>query len=373
MVNMRTRDLYLDRDGTISDSQTKTYDLKGADPISTIDIIYEATNGATSNVGHPLHKDISKIEVVDGSDVLFSLSAAQIAALNFFERGRYPFSAIDEAAAAVQKEKFSINFGRWIGDQRLYLDPSRFDNPQLKLTHALAISATAGFATGTGKVTAIAKLFDEKPPAPDGFLMSKDLFDWTTVASGDQPVILPNDYDYRLLLLRAYLSGTVWTTPISALKLSLNNDKIILFNLYSDDFVTLNEEYFGLAEIVQKVLRADNATPESFIAVQKGSIYHPAADFDVGSIESITADLPTLGLYLLSATPTIAKDTTARAGYLRARGIGPHNVLAYPFGDLEDPDTWFKAPDFTSIKLTVTQGGAGAVASVLLQQLRKYA
>jgi hypothetical protein len=369
---MRTRDHYLARDETLSDSQTKTIDLKGVDPISAIEIQYEATNGATSNVGVPLHKDVDKIEVVDGSDVLFSLSGPQLAALNFYETGRYPFHDLNEGAAAVQKETFTIHWGRKIGDQRLYLDPARFTNPQLKLTHSLTISATAGFATGTGKLTAIAKLFDEKPAAPDGFLMSKDHYDWTTVASGDEPVTLPTDWAYRLLLIRGYESGIAWDTDITKVKLSLNNDKIIPFDLYADDLIALNEDWFGVAEIVNKVLRADNATPESFIAVQKGSIYHPAADFNVGSIESITADLPTLALYLLSATPTIAKDTTARAGYLRARGIGPHNVLAIPFGDMQDPDTWLKAPDFSSIKLFVTQGGAGATASILLQQLRKY-
>jgi len=368
---MRMRKHYLARDETLSDSQTKTIDLAGVDPLSAIDIIYEATNGATSNVGRPLHKDISKIEVVDGSDVLFSLSAAQLAALNFFETGLYPWHQLSEAAAGVQKEKFSIHFGRFIGDPRFHLNPKAFKNPQLKLTHALTISATAGFATGTGKLTAMAHLFDEPVSGPEGFFMSKNHYDWTTVASGDEPVVLPNDYPWRLLLIRSYVSGTAWTTNITKVKLSINKDKIIPFDLYTDDLLTLNENEFGAAEIVQRLLRADAAAPEAYIADQKGSIYHPAADFNVGSIESITADTVALGLYILSATPTIAKDTTARAGYLRARGVGPHNVLAIPFGNLKDPETWLNAPSFDELKLLVTQGGAGAAASILLQQLRK--
>jgi hypothetical protein len=368
---MRMRQHYLERELTVADSQTKTIDLKGLDPISAIDIIYAATNGATSNVGQPLHKQVSKIEVIDGADVLFSLNFRQLAALNFYEQKIYPAHNLTEVGGAQQWEKATIHFGRWVGDPDFYLDPSVYKNPQLKLVHNLPISATAGFATGTGRLTAIAHLFDERPPAAKGFLMTKEHYAWTTAASGDETIELPTDYAYRLLMLQAYESGTPWTTSITKAKLGLNEDKVVIFDLYSTDIVRIAEELFGKAEIENILKRADNASPETFIALPDDFDVEPLADLHVANVESITADTVTLQLLVLSSTPSIGKQTTAQSIKFTARGVGPHNIFAMPFGDMKNPDTWLRAQDYEVVKLKVTQGDAGASAAVILQQWRR--
>ena len=369
---MKMRDVYLARDETLLDVQTKTINIELTDPISSIDIIYEATNGSTSNVGVPLHKDVDKIEVVDGSDVLFSLPMPHLQALNFYEMGRFPFHTLNEGASAVQKEKATIHFGRKPGDELLWLDPVRFKNPQLKLTHSLTISATAGFASGTGKLTAVAHVFEEKPPAPSGFLMTKNIYDWTTAASGDEPINLPVDHPYRFLLLRAYESGTLYDANVTKVKVSCDEDKFVPFDVYTDDLISINENLFGKASIVNRLLRVDAATPETFLAYPEEFDIDPLADLHQAIVEAITADKVTLGLVVMTTTPTIAKQTTAQAIQFAARGTGPHNTYAWPFGDPQIKESWFPAPTYKSIKLKVTQGDAGAAASAILQQLRKY-
>jgi hypothetical protein len=367
---MKMREVYLARDETVSDSQTKIINLNITDAISAIDVIYEATNGATSNQGVPLHKDVDKIEVVDGSDVLHSLPMPHLEAINFFEAGKYPPHTITEAAAGAQKEQATIHFGRYVGDPLLWLDPTVFKNPQLKCTHSLTISSTAGFATGTGKITVVAHVFDTKPAVRKGFLMTKDIYDWTTAASGDESVDLPVDYPYRLLALRGYESGVAWDTDITRVKMSCDEDKFIPFDLYADDLIYLNEKVFGHAEIVQRLLRTDADTPESFLAVPRRFVLNSLTDLDLASIDAVTADLVTLQVLKFATTPTIAKETSDVALNLFAAGVGPHNVLAYPFGSMDVIEDWFPAPSYKSVKLKVTQGGAGAAASVILQQLR---
>ena len=123
---MKIRKVYLARDETVSDSQTKQIKLDIKDPISAIEVIYEATNGSTSNVGHPLFKDVSKVEVLDGSDVLYSLSMVQAQALNFFEAGKLPYMDITEAGGGVQKVSAIIRFGRYIGLSLIHIsEPTR--------------------------------------------------------------------------------------------------------------------------------------------------------------------------------------------------------------------------------------------------------
>lgn len=61
---------------------TKTLDINLADPISRIVVQMKGLNSSGVPTAHPA-KMISKIELVDGSDVLFSLSGVEAQALNF--------------------------------------------------------------------------------------------------------------------------------------------------------------------------------------------------------------------------------------------------------------------------------------------------
>jgi len=51
-------------------SGTKTVDITTRDPISRIEINFSATNGADGMSDHPA-ANITRVEVVDGSDLLF--------------------------------------------------------------------------------------------------------------------------------------------------------------------------------------------------------------------------------------------------------------------------------------------------------------
>ncbi|MHC4397646.1 MAG: hypothetical protein ACYS1A_18540, partial [Planctomycetota bacterium] len=173
-MSLKTRLRVLKDEASINDSDTITLDINITKPISAFTILYEATNGATSCVDHELHDDVSKIEVVDGTDVKTSLSMIEMQALNFFETGKLPFQQLTEAAAGVQKEMAIIHFGRFLNDPDYYIDPTKFDNLQLQLVHALTVSATAGFATGTGKYTVIAHIMEDGYGPALGYMMAKE-------------------------------------------------------------------------------------------------------------------------------------------------------------------------------------------------------
>ncbi len=67
-----------------SDNRTITIDLAMADPISEIYLDIRATNGdSLPTVGAPL-ETVSKIEIVDGSDVLYSLNGIEAEALDIY-------------------------------------------------------------------------------------------------------------------------------------------------------------------------------------------------------------------------------------------------------------------------------------------------
>ena len=72
---------------------TKTIDIDLNKPISRITIQMKGTNSTSVPTAHPA-KMLTKIELVDGSNVLYSLNGLQAQAINFYESGKLPLGLI---------------------------------------------------------------------------------------------------------------------------------------------------------------------------------------------------------------------------------------------------------------------------------------
>ncbi len=354
---------------TLSDADTFELDLRGFGAISAIDVIMRATNGATSNQGVPINVDVDTIEVVNGSQVLHSLSGIQERVLNTFELGDYPAVTLDEQAAAVQEEVFRINFGRFVGDEQYWLRPADFGNPTLRVTVSLTISATAGFATGTGRITVIVWTWDDVPSTRRGMLLTKEYKSFTSAASGDDRADLPRDFPYRLLVFRAFETAVEYHTDITQLKLTLDQDRMIPLDMRAEQLRTMNAEWFGQFNVPQIVFRTDADTPDSWLAYPREYNANALLDLDVASIDARGVNQLTLQLLSVTVAPAIAKSTTDTAINIITRGFGPHHALAFPFGSMRDPESWFDPTGFGKFEAVLTQGGAGAAVSIFGQQV----
>lgn len=366
---MKFRDHYFKRESTIADSDTVIIDINVDDPISYITVEYEATNGATSCLDHELHKDISKIELVDGSDVIASLDMASWRGLNFIESKVLPPSKLSEVGGAKQEESCVLHFGRTPDDPEMYLLPRQFKNLQLRLTHTLTISATAGFATGTGRITVRARIIEEGAKAHQGYLMAKEKYSWTTAGSGDEIVDLPRDHPYRLILIKALLTLKRPDEVISKLKLSIDADKYVAFDNFTEDILDVNERRLGLAQLEKHLLSADGGTALlSIFDIKKANIRPNVADH-IPTIEAVLGERVTVGLIDMTTPATPAAQTTAQDLQVVIEGVAPHGIVGVFFGDEKEPEGWLPAPRFGDIKLIATQAAVGS-AAIILQQLR---
>jgi len=372
MAGLKTRLRTLKDESSINDSDTVSIDINIHKPISAFEVLYEATNGATSCVDHELHDDISKIELVDGSNVITSLSMMEAQALEFFCTKKKPFMQLSEAASGTQKESALILFGRYLGDPDYYLDPTKFDNLQLQLVHNLTISATAGFATGTGKVSVFAHILEDGFGPVRGYMMSKEKKSWTTSSSGDEITKLPVDHPYKLLLIKALVSLSRFDEVITQVKLGVDEDSFIPFDLRGRHLAYFNEQWFGQLEQTKTILSADDGTVLMDLFDIKHANALCTADDHIATVESLDAEQVSLGLYDMTTPGTPALQSTAKGGVLQVRGGMLHSCLAYPFGNPNDPDTYLDVRDYGSVELTCTQGTASAAAAIVLQQLRAY-
>ena len=180
---MRPRDAVLVyKETQSSDASTKTIDLDLVDPVTALYFEFEAVNGTTVNEDNFISDVVTKIEIVDGSEVLASLNQFELEAMHFYKLGRQPTLYPSEWASGTQRHGAFLLFGRKLYDKEFAIDFTKFRNPQLKITWNLAalvaVSATDAFATGTFKLTVIAKVM-EGMAAPGKYLMGKELLSFT--------------------------------------------------------------------------------------------------------------------------------------------------------------------------------------------------
>lgn len=369
---LKWRDVFIEDQKTLEDSETPTIDLKVIDPISALTIMYVARNGSVTNLNNHLHDNVSKIELVDGSDVLHSLSMLQNIALNFYEQGgKMPPYFLSEKPTDYQWEMATIFFGRYLGDRDYYLDPTKFRNLQLKPTHNLGSVRDVGtdsFESGTGRLSVIAHIMEEVG-APAGFMMAKNHYDWTTAASGDERIDLPRDYPYRLLMVRAFESQVSFASNITDLKLSIDQDKRIPFDMKTWILCRLNERKFGLADYLMTLYKLHDETFEADIGDLRSVQVVDTASSRTAAVTNFPNGYCTIGIYDAEAN---AVPTTRTRQIFHGKGGRLHNTACYPFGDLNKPEEWFDAPSYGSVRLIATQGNEGGAASVVLQQPRSY-
>lgn len=355
----------------LDDSGTKIIDLKTTDPLSAIRLEFKGTNGGTSNKSNLMDDVITKIEIVDGSDQLLSVNLKQAHSLQWFNTKKTPFIRIEERGGGSIREEALLLFGRYLWDPEYYLDLTQFTNPQLKITtdeDAIRDMGATGFLTTTFKVTVNLHVIEEGAQPSKGFMMSKEVYSFTSGTSGDEHIDLPLDYPYANLILRSYVAGNDLNENISALKISCDAGKFIPIDKKCGDILTMNEEDYGIQEIRAQLFRKDAETVYHIINKEPVAVLIPDQTLCVmrliyqwsGSFQLTVQDIDGTAI------------TSER--WLRAiiQGNGLHSCLCVPFGLLSEPDSYFNPKDWNDIELVLTQAAA-AETQIVLQQLRTYA
>ncbi|MGH9487133.1 MAG: hypothetical protein ACRD04_06025 [Terriglobales bacterium] len=335
-----------------------TKDISSGLKIVKLRVQYTNTNGATSNTVGRLNGMVSKLAVLDGSSVIHSLSMREEQAKNFFDSGRLPFQQLTQAAAGTVIEEAVIDFRRGPGDTAFYLDTSTLQNPQLQLTHAFTISATAGFATGNGKLSVIATVIDSGAPARLGYVMAKELASFATAASGDEDLDLPLDFPIASILVQAPVDGDTPDTFFSNFKLSQDTDSFIPIDSAYLDLLYKNLEEFGEAEQLQTVLNATTGTLKGDVYFRTAGILAAAGATAKGVLTVQAANESTLAM------------TTGETGAVvgKMQGGAPHGSALYRFGDGMSSDQIFSPAGVGKFQLILTQAATGATAKVVVIQ-----
>jgi len=365
---MRYRDNELYHNLGLDDSGTKIIDLNFNDPLSAISFLFFGLNGDTSNKKNAIHDIVTKIEIVDGSDVLFSASLKELQALHAYQTGVYPYTLDDERPDKACKDHATLFFGRWLWDKGYFLDLTKFSNPQLKITtdeDVIRSMGSAGFLTGSLDVSIVAHIMEEEGLASAGFFMNKEVYAFTSATSGNEYIELPRDHPYAQLMIHSTIRGSDWHELIDNVKLSCDSDKFVPFNRNGKD---ISEMYENLHPpfTTRQVFFAKNAETLNFPLYYnpRVSMLPEVAARIIGHTYQWSGNLG-LSLYDDSGAPV----TSEIAIDAQIHGTDPHCSMLHEFGILNDPSTYFDPTMWKEVQLILHQAAAGAV-KVVLKQMR---
>lgn len=338
---------------------TKTLDINLADPVSRLTVQFKGYNNGNTPTAHPA-KMISKIELVDGSDVLFSLSGVECQALNYYDKGRMPHTVCNYLNDVYAITTFDLDFGRYLYDPILALDPKKFTNPQLKITHDKALG---GSSPDAGELSVFAHIFDEKEAAPTGFLMNKEQYSYTLVASAKEHIDMATDKPYRKLILMSMSATLQPWQQFNQVKISQDNDRKVIIN---------DEKASNLL----KLLRLWPQFTETIYAKTKNgtqTIFCTASYERMAALTGMAADADAYLTDTYGGSIDVA-DSAAASINMIVSGFSPHGSLCIPFGDQADIADAFDVSKVGSLRITLTAGSsASGTCEMITQQIRSYA
>ena len=368
---MRNRKVVIQDDKVLDASGTTIINLDFSNPISRLIIGVKGQRYARTNTNNPrVERYITKVEVVDGSEVLFSMSMEQLCALQFYALNGLPYHSIT-CHSYVDGNRIwaSICFGRDDSDNELLFDPKRFVNPQLKITYAFTEGA-AHWTDNGQKLTVAAIVVENPTQEPLGFFMSKQIYAWTSAASGDHTIDMPRDYPYRLILLTSRDATTPIYGQISHVKISCDIDRFVPLDEDMRDIHYENFAKYGMQICPTEAIGDGSDDPLK--------LYHPFAHSYGGDVASWagTADIAIEDVY---SGYNGAHDTGGgaigdgeRCDH-NAHGLDYQFCDALRFGNLKDFGEFLDPVSFAAVRLVLTEAGAASLAnSVVLQQLKRY-
>ncbi|KKL20738.1 hypothetical protein LCGC14_2452460 [marine sediment metagenome] len=341
-------------------SGTKTIDDFGVDPISRMTIMFRPVGGSNAAVAHPA-ESISKIELVDGSDVLFSLTGYQVQAINILRAKRPHPQVIHFFTGGTPQVPFHMDFGRYLWDEQLAFEPSRFKNPQLKITW----DETAWDASCSSHgISVHAHVFDEKKISPSGFLMYKEIKAYTPVSGANEYTNLPTDFPHRALFIQGFCIGGGLRAIVREVRLDEDNDKRVIINGDVDLLRNYLDEFWG--DAIDTIVATIAATSTTLYCTPHN---HNTV---VAMVDQVDGDV---GGKDLSGGRFWVEAEASGLGNITVRGKNPHGVMGIPFGRQELIEDWYNVSQVGKLRLRIV-GGPNSSASytnrIVCEQLRSY-
>jgi len=346
----------------ITTAGTKTVDINVKDVISRLMVVLELINNGTNPTDHPLAA-IKNIEVIDGSEVIASMTGYEAQAMAYYNNGVMPHNELNYEDNGYARCFIPLDFGRFLYDEDLGLDPARFRNLQLRIEHDYSLG---GSSPDGAYLRVLGDLFDEKVVSPAGYLLNKEVMSFLPVAGSGKYVELPLDNAIRKILAINTNDDEQPDVQFETVKIDEEDGKRVVIDCLTADLIRIASTKFGrFGELMSAYITAETeelwtsaAFDNQISVIADGATVLPVYSWSGGRARTITA---------------------AVAGFIACvvSGRCPHGAVPVFFGKQDNLDDWWDVSRLGKARVTLTPRATPAINSdkntnIVVQSLHRY-
>lgn len=360
-MNYRQAELLATED--ITTAGTKTIDINIRDVISRLTLVLELINNGNNPTNHPVAA-IKTVEVIDGSDIIASMSGYAAQAMAFNNNGVMPHNELNYEDNAYCRAYIPLDFGRFLYDEELALDPSHYRNLQLRIVHDYSLG---GSSPDGAYLRVLGDLFDEKTPSPIGFLSSKEVFSYTPATGSAKYIELPLDNSIRKLLVINTNDNEEPDVQFETIKIDEDDGKRIIVDCKTMDLIRAASTKFGQFQEYFSGHLTGTTADEFFLTHCK--------DIQFGGIAD-TASVILIFTWTGGRGRTYTASATTFFGGI-VSGRCPHGAVPVFFGKQDKLDDWWDVARIGKARIIVTPRADPAIdtektTDIIVQGLQRY-
>lgn len=350
----------------LTEAGTKVIPIDISDVISRIDFFWQCTNVTVSAMLDAVTACLSSIELVDGSEVISSVSGAELQGVNFYDRKIMPHHEISLTVGGYFEVGLSLDFGRWLWDTEYAFDPKRFTNPQLLVTWDEDACNTAA---EVNRFSSYAHVFEPGVATPGAMLVNRRVKEYPMVGTSHEYTKLPVDRIMRKVLIRGYSEDHDPIALFDTIKLNLDGEKEVPINIKAEDldrylalvYPRIHEFYTLDAAITAKTLYSALSKDQQVSISYDATVIAATATFAVAT--------------WTGAKCALSASIDIKGNDMEVSGRMPANCFPLDFGVPGDPATWFPANQYGSAVLDLldsSDADSGDTVYLVVQQVMPY-
>jgi len=347
----------------INTAGVKTIDINVSDVISRIGVILELRNNGNNPTNHPLAA-IKSIEIIDGSDVIASMSGYGVQAMAYYNSGLMPHNELNYEDNAYCRCHVPIDFGRFLYDPQLGLDPKKYKNLQLRIDHDYSLG---GCSPDDARIRVLADMFDEKMASPVGYLQQKEIFSFTPATGTAEYIELPLDNPIRKIIVMNTNDNEEPDVQFEDVKIDEEDGKRVVFNCKTMDLIRAASQKYGrFGEYFSGHLAA-TTDDEFWVSAAKDIMI--AGFTDTASV--------ILNYTWSGGRARVLQASAAALFNCHVTGLCPHGAVPILFGNQDDMADWWNLSTVGKARLILTARPTVAIdtektTDVIVQSMQRY-
>ena len=345
-------------------SGTVTYDLPKKGVIPELLVVAFSTPTATTNPALSLVDAITKIEIVDGSTEIKSLTGGQIMGLSMIHGEKELAMTSSDDNAVEGYEGFRIHLGKVINGKHYAPDMARFFNPQIKITWDYSITTTVhgmttdADSTPSMKFTVLAKIARDPSKFIAGYVKSSDIDTFVSAASAVQQVEVPRRDMLLGIGIEAGYDAKDWTEDVEEIKIDFDNGQFVPIHLFEEEIAPIMGDWFdGQFAVTFRKDVMDAIEVDMHMGFLTSLSDKALEDvFHVSSFVTTTKGVETYNLGETSDAVAVTAYTQRNFG---VRGFIPFHIWYVPASEMtKDGSDLIDTKQFGRIIVEITQGAS---------------